>query len=155
MTPISGRGLRARLHSQPPDARPAWETDSGDVDVEVLERGSRETFEFVCATLAELVEAVDDLPYEMITKFRGPSKRAAKAIVRARREYDHAVAVLADADRIRALQGVEFVRQATAAMQPLYDQPEVSEAEANEVIAEARAIKKAKRRPGRMRLPRW
>jgi hypothetical protein len=145
----------SRLRDRRSRLEPAWETASGDLDINVLEREIRKTFEQLCRTLSGLIEHVDDLPCEMITRFRGPGRRQARAIVQARRIYEPAVAFLADADRIRALEGVEFVQEATDAMRATYDhQREVSEADENEVIAEARAIKEAKRRPRRWHLPR-
>ena len=73
----------------------------------------RQAFEDLCRVSAQLLDAQDEF-YSSIAK-RGETREPSPMTARFR---DHAMVLLADADRIRALTGEDSIGEATAALAP-------------------------------------
>ena len=115
---------------------------SAVVDLEEFERESRQLFDRLHNVLSNIVENVERLPVEVST-LPGLRRRQARAVAGSKKLYEPAVAFLADADRIRALKGMEFIEEAASAMSPFNGLPIVAAADEAQVIAEARAARDA------------
>jgi hypothetical protein len=118
-----------------------------------LEHDVRLLFEKVCSALSGLIEEVDKVPSWMAKHRRPPLSREAKAIVEGRLLYDEAVALLADADRIRALEGPEFIKEADPFRSVFRDRPRASASAEAELVAEWRCMREANRPWHRKLLP--
>jgi hypothetical protein len=121
---------------------------------EALEHDIRPFFETICKSLSGVVEETDKVPAWMEKLRRPPLSTEAKAIVEGRLLYDKTIELLADADRIRALSGQDFVKAIEPFRHVFRDRPRASASAEAELVAEWRSTRDAKRSRHRVRLRR-